>query len=143
MKDNKILLNVLRYAISFIIGGLIALSVFLYISKNSGSFDSMTLKEKYSMLCDVFLIPGIVFTGLGFIVIISDEGFFDIFSYSVKSLIYVFIRHKDDAIRQTYYEYKEEKKQKRDGRSRWYLVIVGLVYFIPCIIFLILYMNMK
>ena len=143
MKDNKILLNVLRYAISFIIGGLIALSVFLYISKNSGSFDSMTLKEKYSMLCDVFLIPGIVFTGLGFVVIISDEGFFDIFSYSVKSLIYVFIRHKDDAIRQTYYEYKEEKKQKRDGRSRWYLVIVGLVYFIPCIIFLILYMNMK
>lgn len=143
MKDNKILLNVLRYAISFIIGGLIALSVFLYISKNSGSFDSMTLKEKYSMLCDVFLIPGIVFTGLGFIVIISDEGFFDIFSYSVKSLIYVFVRHKDDAIRQTYYEYKEEKKQKRDGRSRWYLVIVGLVYFIPCIIFLILYMNMK
>ena len=74
------------------------------------------------------------------LVFVSDEGAFDIITYSVK-LVWNVTFHKnvrETNLPRTYAEYRELKRSKPRTNSR-FMLFSGLIFFIIGLIFMILY----
>ena len=72
-------------------------------------------------LSDCFAVPGILLTGAGFLIIISEGGFFDIFSYSMKKAAF-----GRTSSCEGYGEYKMKRRKKRPAMSQ--TLFVGLAF---------------
>ena len=135
--------NVLKYSITALVGGGMALGVAFYCNENYGFFRTKSVRQIYAMLSDCFLIPSVLLIGIGLMAIISDEGFFDLFGFAFSNITFLFSRHKEERARETYYEYHERRKARREGKAKWHLVLVGLVFLIPCLIFMFIYFSKR
>ena len=99
------------------------------------TLDQMTL---YRYLADAFTIPGIVFLCLGLLIILAGQGAFVGLGYIFRRMgkfLLPFLFRKD----MTYAEYLESRKEKQ--KSLWFVsfLIVGAVFMIVAIVFIILF----
>lgn len=120
-----------KYAKVSIVAVLIA--ILICIKKTIWVNDS--IRDLFSDLSDVFLIPGMIILGYAILVYATGEGFFDGFGYSFKSIKRNFM--KDPTEKEDYYEYKLKMSKKQ--RSFKHLFYVGGILVIISVIFLVIY----
>ena len=131
--NEKLLSYLKKYLAAFGAMGLVT-GLILTLRELSKATD---VAERYRILADSFTTPSIIIVMVGLLVWVAGEGTFDMISYGlgrgINSII-PFRQQKDE----TFYDYKMRKKDKRiKGYS--FLFISGGIYFIPALIFNILY----
>ncbi len=115
----------LKGQLTALIIGLILL-IFSLISQKT---DTITgTKEWIRILSNSALIPGVLLTGLGVIVRISDEGFFDGIKYSMSSIL-THVRREPKRYASFFDYMKREKKAAANP-----LLLPGLIYLVIAII---------
>ena len=103
------------------------LAVSLGICLLRGLGRGLTTAQTFNCLCDGFFVTGVWMTGIGVLMAISSgTDFFDMLSYGVKSLGVMFTPFKSPKNHPRYYDYKQQRKEKRTG-PKWYLVYAGAV----------------
>ena len=100
--------RVVSYLITISIGLAMAVAVFVY----RGGFSQPDAESMYFALSDAFFVPGIFFTGIGLLALVSSEGFFDIMAYGMHSLVSLFTPFKNKQ-NQPYYDFKVARAEKR------------------------------
>lgn len=131
--NEKLIPYLKKYLISFAVMGLMTGFV-LFIRDYSAKLDAMT---RYYHLADAFTIPSVVMVMVGVMVWLASEGTFDMISYGLKRGLKTLIPFSKQE-HETFYDYKKRKVENRiKGYS--FLFISGGVYFIPAVIFFILY----
>jgi hypothetical protein len=104
-------------------------AVFVYLISSYRGFDfSYPLKANLRALSDGAFVVGLIFTGVGLLSVISQTGFFDIFTYALYGVITfatALRRPKDSS---HYYEYKQMKEKKR--KSPVYFVLYYGIFWI-------------
>lgn len=126
---------------SFIVGLIIGLIVFLieYFGQYKGNvvYDSVSY---YSMLTNIFSIPGVILILLYLIMFVSKEGAFDAIAYSFKLVFYNTFRKdlRQTKLPATYGDYRLLKSSKPRSSSL-FLLFSAIPYIIAGIILLILY----
>lgn len=134
MVSEKIIFYLKRYVPSFAIMGIFTWLILLLRKYSAAS----TPDVRYLNLADAFTIPAVIMLMVGVMVWISTQGMFDILTYGLGrglgSLV-PFLRLEKD---ERFYDYKQRKQNKRiKGYS--FLFISGGIYFIPALVFNILY----
>lgn len=72
----------IKYLIVTVIGILLALPIFSY----RNLLDANNMKDIVCILSDGFLLPGVLILGAGLLLLVSNGGMFDIFTYSIKKM---------------------------------------------------------
>ena len=136
MNDTK--QNVIKYLVTCGVG-FFGVAIVLYLR---GYDFSMPLVEQYKILSDAFMVPGAILACSSILAWVASEGTFDMISYGLRrgaSSLIPFARHNDE----TFYDYKVKKKAKREGRSAWFLLFVGLGFLLVMLVFNILYSTVQ
>ena len=87
-----------------------------------------------------FFASGVIIACVGLLVVATEGGAFDMLAYAV---VLIFDGLRKDVTKRKYkdfYEYKQAKKEKK--RSFAYLLIVGLIFIVISLVFLIPYYNL-
>ncbi len=122
----------IRCLIIVLVGSLFA----FLISVARGVFGAADATAVYHALCDGFTVVGIVFTGFGLLLFVSNEGAFDGLSYALKAFFGMF---RKSYSRESYYDYRTRRGQKKMNFTS--LLISGLVIILIAIVIYILYRN--
>ena len=125
---KKIIKYIIVIGIGLIIAFLIALS--------KDVFNITDKKTLYHVLSDSFLVPGVVTTGMGLLIYVSDEGVFDGITYGILAFINMF-SPRNERKYNSLYEYKQKKHATRTKIG--FILISGLVLIILSVIMLMLY----
>lgn len=113
------------YIVAFTIGAVIALAVCLF----KDIFAAENAIARVSILSDAFFTSGVCIGSAGVLVLISNEGNFDILSYGIKIIRNMW--KKADSQRQIekdLFEYRMAKHAERKGTR--HLIVVGVVYLL-------------
>ena len=136
MKE-KIISYVKKYLTTFIVMGLATWAV-LWLREFSGSDPA---DVRYLNLADSFTIPAVLAVMGGAMVWLTNMGTFDMLGYAFSRAKHSFIP-TGNYKHERFYDYKVRKNEKRvKGYS--FLFISGGIYFIPAIIFNILYYTLQ
>ena len=77
---------------------------------------------------DAMFIPAVLWLGMGGMMWVATTDFFDIFRYSFSSLLVLFTPFKNPKDHKHFYEYKQERAEKRKGKAVPVTVLViGIV----------------
>ena len=131
--NEKILSYVKKYLVTFVAMGLITWAV-LWIREFSFADPA---QEKYLNLADSFTIPSVLALMGGVMVWLTNMGTFDMITYAFSRARYSLIP-VGEYKHERFYEYKVRKHEKRI-KNYSFLFISGGIYFIPAIVFNILY----
>ena len=85
----------------------------------------LALNARY--LSDGCFVAAVLLVGIGALAWISCTGFFDIFSYAVKSLLVLFTSLRKPQEQISFYEFKLLKEEKRGTVPR-FILYVGLLF---------------
>ncbi len=119
--SNRTKVNLLKYGITSGFGGLL-----VYVYCSSRNLLAMEGAELWRTLCDAFTIPGLTFIMVGFLVMIANEGFFDMFSYAASKAVGMFLPGRGFADKhEKYYDYVQRKRDKRVGGFGFLFVVGG------------------
>lgn len=122
-----------KYLVSF--GTMGAMSVLCLVIREHWNEESISVR--LVNLTDAFTIPSVVIVMLGALVWVSTTGFFDMLTYGTRraaNALFPFYRYEYVP----FYDYKVKKDSKRiTGYS--FMFISGGIYFIPAIVFMIIY----
>lgn len=133
IKESKVGV-IIKYSITFATMTLFGLTVAL-----SGNLFSQTaIKDVFRILCDTFMLPGVLAICAGFLVMISNTGFFSGVKYLGKSFLGVFIpgiRLKQ----KRYKEFKENEDKKEKIKNYGFLFLSGCVFSVIGLVFLVLF----
>ena len=100
--------KLLSYGISALIGAAIALA----IMGAKGVFTETDTVQVMQILSDSFFVPGVILAGVGALVFASNGGLFDIFGFGFHMFINLFRRDVTKRKYRTFYDYRQEKKEK-------------------------------
>lgn len=101
-----------------------------------GLFSDTTINEIYKHLSDGFLVTGLLAFGIGLLIYVSNQGGFNFLSFAALKLVSKFV-HKMKITTMSYGDYLESKKQ---GEAQYgYLLIIGGVFLVACIVFIVLF----
>ncbi len=117
--------RVLSYLITALIGLAMAVAVFVY----RGGFSQPDAQGMYFAMSDAFFVPGIFLTGIGLLVLVSNEGFFDILAYGMHSLMTLFTPFTRKNGHEHYYDFKVARaaKRKKPGNA---VLVVGIIFLL-------------
>ncbi len=127
--------TLIKYAIYMVIGLLMAVLNF----EGQGLFEEEILAEKMGILSDCFLLPAVLFGGVGLLTWIAAQGTFDMLSFGFSHFIMGIVDPKKR--QESFYEYKARKEEKGNGWAKE-IFVVGLIYAVVCFGFLAGYMLM-
>lgn len=128
--------TVIKYGIAFLCGALITILLLFYFDPAKAENNTQLFK----ILCDAFSVPGLLLIFAGLIVWLSGEGAFTGFGYLARYLRRSMIPGgRTKYPHETYYDYIQERKEKDKKHSFLFLIIVGGVFLLTGIVFLILY----
>ena len=127
--------NLLKYGITVVIGGLMA----YFITSSYGYGQAAAGAERLRILSDAFTVPGVMLIMCGFLVMVSNGGFFNGISYAAGYAIRLLIPGASKNMGK-YGDYVEQRA-KRKKLSYGFLFVVGAVYLVIAIVFIILYYN--
>lgn len=125
--------------ISTIMAVIVMLLVAGSVALMRGLSFSAPLHEIYAALSDGFFVSGILFGGIGLLVLISRTGFFDMLSYGLQGLMYL-IPGLRPRKQETFYDYKTAREERR-GKPSWQLALIGFTGILLAVLFLFLYHN--
>ena len=123
----------LRYVITAAVGLLITLGICLL----KGVFRETDGASIVRYLSDAFLIPGVLFTGIGLLSFLKKEGTYDGLGYTFHTKKRTFtMRRYMDPIEEgsegrTYFDYKQQMKAKR--KVSWHLIVVGVGFLLVAV----------
>ena len=133
--SKRLRTNLLKYGIFAIV--VIGFAVFYC---NFHDFSQLKLVDRYRVLCDAFLVPGMLSVFVGILLWISNDGFFYGLSYCLDVARKALIpggRRK----REKYYDYVMRKKEKKIT-GYGFLFISGGVSIAISLVFLMLYYQL-
>ena len=116
--------------ITVAVGAVIA----LLFAASRGVFGGLDQKTLYHILSDSFTVVGVVSTGVGLLLFVSNEGAFDGLSYGLRSFFGIF---RKNYVKESYYDYKVRRGSHKMGFTT--LLISGLVLLAVAIVFYLLY----
>ena len=125
-----------RFLVDVIFGAVVAAAVIVI---NAGRGHAVT-----RMLCDGSFVAGVLLLGTGGLKFFRNEGMFDIFSYSIKSVFtihYPFAKMNsplEEKKKEDFAAYKERKKEKRKSPAD--LLWAGLLYMALAAVFFAVYL---
>lgn len=90
----------------------------------------------FHILCDCFFVVGVVATGVGALVFVSNEGVFDGIVYGVRAFVNIF-RKEDNRNRESYFDYRARKAENKFSFA--FLLICGLIFLAVAGAMLVLY----
>ena len=129
--------NLLKYGIS---GGIAFVLIWIYCTTRN--LWLQIPMERWRILCDAFTIPGLTYIMVGFLMMIANEGFFDMLSYACSKAVGMFLPGRgfsDDG--EKYYDYVQRKKDKRVS-GFGFLFVVGGVLMAFALLFLFLFYRL-
>ena len=127
--------------LKIVASGSIALGLaYLYISLRADLSDPASLPtlEWYRVICDAFTIPGLVFTMLGLLVSLSNQGALDGIGYAATVAFKMLIGA--GANQERYAEYLERRKANR-LKGYGFLYVVGLACLAVALVFMGLFYS--
>ena len=124
----------------YLITGAGALFAALAIAWGRGLKGGADAETVYRALCDGCFVVGIILVCFGVLFWVSTTGFFDALSYGFQGLWYRLTAFVRDRERQTYYEYKMTREQRR---MRIYRVplLTGAGLMVLSVAFLLLWQS--
>ncbi len=134
MKEKNNSKALLKYGITAGIGAIIAFGIMW----SRGIFASQNVESVMACISDGFFVVGLLFAGIGLLLVISSTGLFDMMGYAFKSLIYLFTPRTIDRSRGDFYEYKMRKKEQRRAVPL-HILWVGIAYVVLALILLGVY----
>ena len=108
--------------ITTIIGAAIALCVSLF----KGIYKVEDAVNRIWILSDAFFTSGVLIAGVGLLILVANEGNFDMLSYGVKSVTACFKKKGERKLEKTLFEYKMAKQDRRVPTK--HLLVVGSMY---------------
>ena len=132
--SNRMKSNLLKYGIS---GSIAFMLIWIYCSTRN--LWLQIPMERWRILCDAFTIPGLTYIMVGFLMMIANEGFFDMLSYACSKAVGMFLPGRgfsDDG--EKYYDYVQRKKDKRVS-GFGFLFVVGCVLMAFALLFMFLF----
>lgn len=124
--------KVLSYLLPSLLCALVA--VLILVSRESFNASGITLILD---LCDAFAVPGIVMLCFGLLVWATNGGVFNMLAFGVIKLIDLFKKDLTKVKYRTYYDYQKSKSENK--RPVLSYLIVGTIFTLIAVIFLILY----
>lgn len=132
---RKIVFNVLKYVITFLVAGGLVFAVLGINSFFQGGYDKA---QMYRKLADAFSVPGLLFILFGLMAFVAQKGAFTGLGYALRHLgrmLFPFLIKKDI----TYAEYIENKEQRKTVSMILCFLLIGAVYLIVGVIFIFLF----
>lgn len=123
-----------KYLITILVGLIISFSIM--IAKDI--FSSPNEKTVFHILCDSFFVSGVLIAGYGLLVVASNGGTFDMFIYGVSKFFNMFRKDMNKEKHKSFYEYRLAKAEKPKNEF-WYLVIIGMIFILISLLFLMFY----
>lgn len=122
------------------LGGVLTTVVFL---KSRQFSMQLPAAERYRLLCDAFTVPGLLLMLSAALIALSNAGSFHglgyLTSFALRVLIPAFGPPDE-----SYGDYLKRKEKKGRVKGYGFLLQVGLVFFLPALIFLLLfYLNFQ
>ena len=134
--------SIIGFAISLAVSFAAAALLYYYQKDYHGT----TLKDNYMMICNAFFVSGVLFFGIGALMLIALTGTFISIQFGFKvagQMFLQFITGRYDKL--DYIAYKAEKEAKEEERSKqpgkWRALIVGVINLVISFIFLRLYYS--
>ena len=132
----------IRHLVSYIVALLIGVAMSLLVASNYGFGAAPDKLTKYRILCDACTIPGVFLLCCGLLSWIAEQGTFDILAYAGRSIFRVFHREANHI---RYYEFVEERREKRAERERGhflFLIFTGAAFLVAAVIFMLLFYRL-
>ena len=126
--------KIIKYIIIIALGLLTA----LYIAHTKEIFEQTDKKTIYHILHDSLFVPGVIISGIGLLIYVSNEGVFDGIAYGVISFIGLF-KSKSERKYNSFVEYKEMKHA--NPMKSGFIVISGLIILALSIVAYVLYAS--
>ena len=127
----------LSYSIAFLVASLTALAV----ANSGGVFDNLPKRRLYAVLSDAFFVPGGLFVCFSVLLKIASGGFFDGVSFIFKRVFNSLIPGARIKKEQNYVDYKKSKDETRKKGDFTSILVVGIIFTLIAILFLVLYSN--
>ncbi len=90
----------------------------------------------FHILCDCFFVVGVVVTGIGALVFVSNEGVFDGISYGLRAFANIF-RKEVNRNMESYYDYRTRRSENKFDFV--FLLICGLIFLAIAVAMLMFY----
>lgn len=124
------------YIVDLVIGLIIAVLVFIY----KGLFNTKETAEIMKILSDGFFTAGAALSGVGLLTAVSNQGFFSIFNYGLRSLSSMFsFNPEKKKLKLSYIEYRFERESNQ--KTYWHVLLIGIFYIALAVIFTLLFYN--
>lgn len=127
----------LRVLIAVFIGCLIVLGIVML----KAPYDAEKPYRLVRYLCDGAFLTAVIFGGLGILVKVADEGFFDILTYAMQNFKRMFGSKKRLLPKESYYDYKQRKSTETKSNLT-FLLFVALGFFVAALLLNIWFNNM-
>ena len=131
----------LKKAIPYITTAIVGLIIFIIIICTKKIWDEDETYAIMQILSDACFVPGVLLAGFGLIIVASNGGVFDMLAYAMIKFFDLFKRDPRNKKYKDYYEYSESKKDRK--RKTSFMLIVGAVFIVLAVIFLIVYYRTK
>lgn len=126
----------------YLITSALALLLTFLITLSRGVFEKENIVDVLHVLIDSTFVVSILFTGFGLLIFSANEGTFDMLAYGMTSFISLFKKDRENYLKyKSYVDYKEARADRKHGFA--HIVLVGLAVFIICMIFILIYENIK
>ena len=96
--------------------------------------------KNYFILTNAFFGVGVIAAGLGFFVVASNGGAYEMLFYGVRRFISLFQKNHNKFPFHTYYDY-HEYRSGQPASSYGFLLVTGIFYTAISMIFMMLYLN--
>lgn len=131
---NKYLKLFIKYFCAISVG----VGIFFLVTATRGMFSLTDKKEIFRYLADGFTIPAALFLGAGLLVFLANEGALDGLVYVVKHAVLMLI----PLVKNKHESYGDFKERRKALHGFSFLFVTSGIFWIPTIVFLILYSNM-
>lgn len=129
--------TVVKYGVTIGIGALLAWGYLASQASEYGSLWSQTTLDQLRLLCDAFMVPGLLLILSGLMVTVTNEGSLDGVTYLGHYLYHMFVPGKR-ASTQRYADSVETKRGKRI-HGYGFLYFVGIGFLAVGAVFYVLY----
>lgn len=132
--SDRTKLGLAKYGIT---SGIALLLIWVYCS--SRNLFLQVPMERWRILCDAFTIPGLTYIMIGFLMMIANQGFFDMLSYAFSKAVGMFMPGKgfsDDG--EKFYDYVQRKRENRIT-GYGFLFVIGGVLMAFAMLFMMLF----
>lgn len=135
--SDRAKINLAKYGITT---GLALVLIWIYCSTRNLFLQSTM--ERWRILCDAFTLPGLTYIMVGFLMMIANEGFFDMLSYACSKAVGMFLPGRGFAEDgEKYYDYVQRKKENRT-KGFGFLFVVGGILMAFALLFLFLFYRL-